>query len=96
MRVRVVQSFGFLCTETCIIIYWMGLWSLFQLTPLLTYPAFNTFLLLLGAIGLFVINAFTPRFIAYTVDSSGEMMRSTIPTPGNVYRMSTQIRRVVR
>lgn len=96
MRVRVVQSFGFLCTETCIIVYWMGLWSLFQLTPLLTYPAFNVFLLLSGGIGLFVVNAFTPRFIAYTVDQSTEMMRQRLPTPINAYRISRQVTYIAR
>lgn len=92
MRVRILQAIGFLCIETFIIIYWMGMWSLFQLTPLLGYAGFNVFLLVFGATGLFVVNAFSAHFIMNTINNSTEVVRATFPTPQNARNIVRVIR----
>lgn len=88
MRVRLIQAFGFLCEETCIILYWLGLWSLLNLTPLLNSVAFNLFCLFAGAMGLFVVKAFTPALILNTAEASGFAIHELVPTPRNIRRLA--------
>ena len=88
MRVRLIQAFGFLCEETCIILYWLGLWSLLNMTPLLTSVGFNVFCLLAGAGGLFIVKAFTPALILNTAEATGFNIQHLVPTPQNMKRMA--------
>ena len=88
MRVRLIQAFGFLCEETCVILYWLGLWSLLNLTPLLQSVGFNLFCLLAGAGGLFIVKAFTPALILNTAEASGFAISDLVPHARNIKRMS--------
>lgn len=88
MRVRLIQAFGFLCEETCVILYWLGLWSLLNMTPLIKSVGFNFFCLIAGALGLFIVKAFTPALILNTAEAAGFEMRHLVPTPNNMRRMA--------
>lgn len=80
LRFKIIEAFGFLCQETCIILYWMGLWSLLQnFTPLLNSVAFNLFCLLFGAAGVFTVKAIAPALILASVEESTHRMYKTIP-----------------
>ena len=88
MRVRLIQAFGFLCEETCVILYWLGLWSLLNMTPLLHSVGFNLFCIFSGATGLFVIKAFSPALIFNTAEASGFPIQHLVPTPLNMTRLA--------
>ena len=87
MRVRLVQAFGFLCEETCVILYWLGLWSLLNMTPLLESVGFCFFCLVAGAGGLFIVKAFTPALILSTAEATGFALHEILPTPRNLRRI---------
>lgn len=88
MRVRLIQAFGFLCEETCVILYWLGLWSLLNMTPLLQSVGFNIFCIFAGASGLFIIKAFTPALILNTAEAAGFPIQNLVPTPRNMKRLA--------
>ena len=93
VRVRLIQAFGFLCEETCIILYWLGLWSLLNMTPLLQSIPFCVFCLLAGAGGLFIVKAFTPALILNTAEVTGIAITELVPTPANAYRIAKYMTR---
>ncbi len=81
IRFKIIEAFGFLCQETCIILYWMGLWSLLQnFTPLLESIAFNVFCLLFGAAGLFAVKAIAPALILKSIEESSGTFYRSFPT----------------
>ena len=78
-RFRIIEAFGFLCEETCVILYWMGLWSLLQLTPLLQNIPFCIFCLVAGAGGLFIVKAVAPALILASMEESTTSLMRTMP-----------------
>ena len=80
IRFKIIEAFGFLCQETCIILYWMGLWSLLQnFTPLLDSIVFNLFCFLFGAVGLFVVKAIAPALILKSIEESSSTLYRSFP-----------------
>ena len=58
-----LSALEFLLRETFVILYWLGLWSLFTMTSLLDSVWFNMFCLLAGALGVFLMKAIEKPFI---------------------------------
>ena len=80
LRFKFIEAFGFLCQETCIILYWMGLWSILQnFTPLLNRIEFNLFCLISGAVGVFVVKAIAPALILASIGHSSETFYKAFP-----------------
>ena len=83
LRFKIIEAFGFLCQETCIILYWMGLWTLLEdFTPLLNSAAFNIFCLVFGAAGLFTVKAVAPALILKSVEESSQSFCRFVPPSG--------------
>lgn len=80
LRFRIIEAFGFLCQETCIILFWMGLWSMLQnFTNLLHSAAFNLFCLFFGAAGLFVLKAIAPALLLASIEESSYTFYRAFP-----------------
>ena len=86
VRVRIIQAFGFLLEETCVILYWLGLWSLLNLTPLLDSVIFDFLCVVGGAIGLFVVKAFAPVLIMQSAEETVYTLEDMAPTVRNINR----------
>lgn len=81
IRFKIIEAFGFLCQETCIILFWMGMWSLLQnFTPLLDASvAFPLFCLFFGAFGVFAVKAIAPALILASIEESSYAFYNTFP-----------------
>ena len=65
MNLNYLSAFEFLLRETFVILYWLGLWSLFTMTSLLDRVWFNMFCLLAGAFGVFLMKAIEKPFVLF-------------------------------
>lgn len=95
MRIRYIQAFGSLCQETCVILYWLGLWSLINLTFLVRNIPFCIFCLLGGGIGIFVVNAFAPALILRSIEESSIIGNNYIPSPRKFTNSMKEIQRTI-
>ena len=90
MKFRIVQAVEYLCEETCIVVFWLGIWSVFtNFTHLLHSLVFVLFLLFGGAGGLFLLKAIVPSMIRQVAHETSHAFSEVIPG-------STQINTFVR
>ena len=92
MKIKFVQAFGALCQETCVILYWLGLWSLINLTSLVRSIPFCLFCLIGGGLGIFIVNAFAPALILSSIEESAHHTNQYLPTPGTLKKTLQVIR----
>lgn len=70
MELKLQNAIYYIMQETFVILYWLGLWSLIQLSHLSHTVWFSVGCLLLGLFGLIIVKTVSPVLIFDVIEST--------------------------